>query len=288
MRLLVIRTFIAVLCCFMTTINVSAASISFSGFDMTSNGCASTIGSSLRLTNSDRSCADTSVYFPYGNQGGSAFITDAYVFTENTSWEASFGFNISGGADGFKFVAHNDPRGATSLAGGGHLQGYSSDLGDVRDSITSSIAVEFDTYRNTGLHGNTNMTDPNDNHIGINVNGNVNSTITANPSFDLNDSQTHYAWINYSAANDLLEVFIASTNTRPSDSSLIASLALSDIFGSQVYFGFTGGNGGLTNTQNIVDFNLTVSEVPLPASLPLFLIGLMGIMIFARKKKLVA
>jgi hypothetical protein len=270
--------------------NANAAPINFSGFGMTSSGCAGLAGSSLRLSSADRSCADSGVFFPYGNQGGAAFITDPFVVDDKTSWTASFGFNVIGSGDGFNFVVQNDSRGVDALGGGGHLHGYSSDVGDIRDPISPSFAIEFDKYQNVGQLGNTFLLDPNANHIGLNLNGNANSESTATPGFTINDGQTHSAWIEYDGVNDLLEVFLGSTNSKPASSILSVSLAMFDITGDNAYFGFTGSNGGLTSTQDITSFDLNVSSVPLPAALPLFGTGLafMGFIGWSRKRKVAA
>lgn len=244
----------------LTTFGASAATINLAG--MTTSGNATMVGSELQLTAAS------------GSQGGSAF-TDLYSFGAGASFSASFEFSISGngsGADGLAFVMQNEAPNAIGSFGGG--LGY--------ETISPSIAVEFDTYSNGSAIDNSSA-----NHVGINVNGNITSVALADPGFTLeNSNETHFAWVNFSSG--LLEVFVSEDSTQPGSSLLSYSFSdLSSDLGGEAYFGFTAATGGLVSDHRIQNFELTVTEpapVPLPAGLPLALLGLGALVGLKRRK----
>lgn len=154
-----------------------------------------------------------------------AFLGDKEVTLENS------------GADGITFAM----QGNCSASGGtGQSMGYGG--------ITPSIAVEFDSYRNSG------ESDPSDDHIAIVSNGSVNhaaSTNLAGPEIiaaGFEDSVWYDVKINWINTTQVLEVYF--------DGNLITSYTgdiISDIFGGNpvVFWGFTGGTGALYNRQEV-------------------------------------
>ena len=79
------------------------------------------------------------------------------------------------------------------------VDGSSLGFGDIGSisAITPSVAVEFDTHANSF--------DPNDNHVGIIINGNVDNHLSVgNPSFTLNNGELHHVWIDYDAGHEVL------------------------------------------------------------------------------------
>lgn len=202
-------------------------------------------------------------------QTGSAFLKDAVVLSGGASFSTffSFQFTSSGGigdsdgigADGMVFVVHTDA-GSTGGAGGGI--GY--------QGITPSLGIEFDTYFNGG-------TDSDGNHVGINVNGSLNSAARVNVADRFNDGDLWYAWVDYNGASDLLEVRLSQLEIRPTDALLthnidLAALLGIDAAGTNAFVGFTAGTGAAHNNHDVRSwaftntFDPTVSTVPLPAS----------------------
>lgn len=226
--------------------------------DMELNGSANISGGELQLTPS------------LNGQAGSAF-TDAYAIDGTTTFSAHFEFLIettaTAGADGLVFIVQN--AGINALGSGGFGIGYAG--------ISPSIAIEFDTW--------VNSYDPNANHVGLNINGNITSDATANPGFSLESSTSRHAWINYDGTT--LDVFLSETDTMPLTALLSQDVSLSGL-GTQAFFGFTASTGGARSEHRVLDFDLTVDSttapIPLPAGLPLMVAGLAALGLVRRRK----
>ncbi|WP_169306659.1 lectin-like domain-containing protein [Cohnella pontilimi] len=148
-------------------------------------------------------------------QSGSAFFTKRVSLVNQRSFSAHFSFQISAsggdfgipGADGLSFIIQTVNNNVGSNGGGIGYQG-----------ISPSIAVEFDTWRNDESYAR----DPNDNHIGINLNGNMISEVTATNLPGNLKSGIWYAWVNYNGDTKKLEVR-ASQNSKSRPASPILS-----------------------------------------------------------------
>lgn len=177
-------------------------------------------------------------------RAGSAFHTSPINLANDGSFRTAFQFQIqgdSGGADGLTFVIQNDPRGAAAVGGSGALLGY--------EGITRSVAVEFDTFRGIGFEAN-------DNHVSF-LAGSVETPFaTANPTFDLNDGQTVFAWVDYDGGTDALALFLSQTPIRPEVATLRSTADLSRVVGDTAFVGFTAATGGLTNRHIVTSWTL--------------------------------
>lgn len=233
--------------------------------DMNLNGSSAMDGSSLVLTPS------------LNSQNGSAYVDSAYAVGVSTTFSAAFelGFSLNGGggADGIAFVVHNDSSGANQLGVSGGGLGY--------QGIAPSVVVEFDTWSNGGIDDSSN------NHVGIALNGNVDSVTQADPGFTIENQTSLFAWVDYDGTN--LEVFVNTSNSKPGTNLLSYAVDLFGTVGSQAYFGFTGSTGGARSKQQVNSFDLEVSAppVPLPAALPMLATGfaLMGGLGLRRRRK---
>jgi Legume lectin domain len=209
------------------------------GFDWMLNGSATTDGVALTLTPNA----------PF--QAGSAFITNPLPINADTSLHAFFAFNISGGsgADGLTFTLQNDPSGVSALGAVGGAFGYAGSSPDIA-GITPSLAVEFDTI-------DAGDGDPDDNHVGIDQNGAlVTSLVTASPPFVLRGGD-RFAWVDYDGTTNTLDVFLSTVAAKPAVPLLSFTFAL-DLnvqLGSQAFVGFTAGTGLLTDTHKILTFH---------------------------------
>ena len=178
--------------------------------DFTLNGSAKfTIGtdgvsSILRLTDD------------YG-QSSSAFLTNTIGLSDNASFSTYFEFQITDsqtfgdedgpGADGLVFTIQTI---ANNVGGGGGGIGY--------QDINQSLGIEFDTYYND------NFGDINGNHVGIDINGNLNSVASQPATNRLNNGNIWSVWVDYNGVSDVLEVRISETNLRPSTAFLSYTL----------------------------------------------------------------
>ena len=252
--------------------------MTLSGITPTSGSSASIVsGGILQLTNN--SLADPTY------QIGSAYSTKTVNFS---NFNAAFSFQFSGAntkysstysADGIVFVIKNADSKASGGAGGGLGYGtIATGNGKSYTGIPNSIGIEFDNWQNYEV------SDPNNNHIGINVNGSVNSLATANISPAFNGNGPWYAWVDYDGSN--LSVSVSTTNSKPGTAMLSYEIGdLETYIGSPTgVIGFTGSTGLATQTQQVLSLNYVnnqIGAVPEPGMLALF--GTGGLMAFGRK-----
>ncbi|MBD2410097.1 hypothetical protein FACHB389_08865 [Nostoc calcicola FACHB-389] len=229
----------------LNTYNGVLASFDYTNFASTSglklNGNSAQFGTALRLTPASAS------------QSGTVFYTTPIGLDTNTSFQTQFQFQLTGGtlgADGFTFVLQNSPAKANAKGSSGGNLGY----GGTVTPITKSLAIEFDTFKNG--------TDPNNNHIGVLRDGNINaplattSTVTDSNSgtpIDLNSGTAINAWIEYNGNTDKLDVFLSQNATKlpTAKAALSYQIDLTSVLGSQAFVGFTAGTGSLANAQDI-------------------------------------
>lgn len=242
--------FCAVLAFLAGTRTTHAQTVVFSSFSATTG---LTLNSSAAATTTDG--AVLSLVDSHRNDRGSAFTTT----TRNVSaFSTSFQFRISHpggsadptgsvGADGIAFVIQR--AGNTSLGSNGENLGYSG--------ILQSIAVEFDTFKNTT------QLDPNSNHIGVDTLGSLISLSTVNVTPNFDDGNLWTAWIDYNGST--LEVRASENGIRPVTALLSYSLSLTmlntTLGGTSAYVGFTSATGGAYGDHDILTWTFAESYV---------------------------
>jgi hypothetical protein len=199
----------------------------------------------------------------------------------SSSFSTFFQFQITnpGGtapADGIVFVIQSN---GSSVMSSGTI-GYGG--------IGNSVAVEFDTFNN-GAGGGT--SDPNNNHVGVDVNGSLVSLLTASPGGVVNcnapvglanclaNGDLWSAWIDYDGTNLMIAVADNST-TRPANLitypiNLGCVLAGGTAGGTgcptpaaTAYVGFTAGTSSGFENQDIVDWIFTTGYNPITPPTP--------------------
>jgi hypothetical protein len=216
-------------------------------------------------------------------------LTQNAIFTSGSAWfntqqpvagpfSTTFTFQLSGtntfNADGIAFVIQNSPAGTAALDTGGTNDGCSIGFGGSSsdctsgDGIPNSLAVEFDTYKNS--------MDPNNNHVAIQ------SCLTGPNSVDpscqiadnailpvtLADGNVHTVTISYTPPT---LSGCGEGGTGPCAGRLHVSLDNTDLFPSGVAFdltaiglnsgnawvGFTAATGGGDDNQDILSWTFS-------------------------------
>jgi hypothetical protein len=214
-------------------------------------------------------------------QSGSAFSTSAISLASDASFSTAFRFRFSDqqndGADGIVFTVQTV---SNTAGGGGGGIGY--------QGLLNSVGVEFDNWFNGGV-------DINNNHVGIDINGNVGSVASLDLGtlgINLDSGQILHAWVDYNGVSDLLEVRISSTGARPAAAQLSNTVDLVNVLGgTNAFAGFTSGTGAAGADHDILSwefrstFDPINGTVPEPATLALLSIALAGLS-FVRRRKL--
>jgi len=259
--------------------------VSFNGFashgGLTINSSATvtstTDGSVIRLVNTNTDLAGS--FFTNSLVNASGFST-AFDFRITNPGGISDGLQV--GADGLTFALQTVAPSSVGRLG--------VDLG--YGGINHSVAVEFDTYANSG--DDPSLTNGGSNHVAVDLNGSVSSASNAvgvTPQFDNGALWT--AWVDYNGT--VMEVRVSNTGVRPTNPTLSYTINIpSTIGGSSAYFGFTGGTGSAYSNEDIVDWAYsptfvsggisTPLSIPEPATYQLILAG--AALLWLRRRKL--
>jgi len=154
------------------------------------------------------------------------------------------------GGEGFAFVMQNSS--PEVLGGSGATLGY--------HGIPNSLAIEFDTWNNSGYNG-----DPNHNHIGVHTRGRLENdfnepyslkTVTSIP--DMSNGEIHTATVEYRA--DTLNVFLDDC-ARPVLSLRIDLDSLLDLDRGRAWLGFTATTASAWENHDILSWRLRYAGI---------------------------
>lgn len=225
-----------------TGINYGAG---LSATGLTLNGSAAMNGTRLRLTNGGT------------NEAASAWSStpiNVQTFTTDFSFQLS-----SAAADGFTFTIQNAGTSALGPSGGG--LGYGPDTPGGTPGIGSSVAVKFDIYSNAGEGTDS---------TGLYTDGASPTT----PATDMTSSgvvllsgdifNVHMTYDGTTLKWTVTDAFNPSETFTTSQAINIPST----VGGNTAYVGFTGGTGGETAIQEIINWTY-VSSLPVVAT-PVF------------------
>ncbi len=233
----------------------SAATINFSDFSDTTGW---TLNNSAKVVNNG--VQDVLRLTDFFVQSGSAFTTNTISLSNNASFSSAFQFQITNslgdynlnkedgaGADGLVFAIQIKSNEAGGDGGG---IGYAG--------ILNSLGIEFDTWNNGSIDGD------NGNHVGINLNGNMDSVVRQNLTPRLNNGNIWSAWVDYNGATNLLEVRLSENNERPEDAFLSHTVDLVNVLEqTDAYIGFTSGTGAAAGTHDILNLQFDDSFSPI-------------------------
>ncbi|CAI5484321.1 unnamed protein product [Closterium sp. Yama58-4] len=122
-----------------------------------------------------------------------------------------------------------------------------------------SVAVEFDSVLSVK------HSDPNDNHVGVNVGGSPVSLASATAPLILNDAHTKHAWIHYDPTNGgTLRVFLSASRQQPSQAVVTARVylcsALKPTMGNaSFFFGFVAAALNKSQRHDILSWKITTA-----------------------------
>ena len=143
------------------------------------------------------------------------------------------------GGDGFVF-AIQAPDASLGEAGGG--------LGIA--GVHPSVAVEFDTWFDSPAEHPA-ISDPDSSHVGIDVNGDVKSVVTAGVTPFMNDGMVWYAWIDYDGTT--LSVRLNETGARPDVAQLEYAIDIPAILGVRTaYVGLAAGTASAWQNHDVL------------------------------------
>ena len=133
------------------------------------------------------------------------------------------------GADGLAFVMAAALPDVAQTPGGSGL-GY--------QGITPSVVVEIDTFKNVAVQ------DISGNHVGINLNGNLQSVVQKNVVPLFNNGSAWHCWVDYDAANVVLEVRLSMNSLKPATPTISYYDSVVRILGTyRMYIGLTAATG---------------------------------------------
>jgi len=177
-------------------------------------------------------------------EASTVFTRNAISFNDFTT---SFTYQENprtGAADGFSFVMQSDPRGANAVGGAGGGLGYTG--------IANSIAVKFDIYNAAAHTSSTGIYfdgEPPDSPA-----GRARSVFMNSAGIDFNSGHVFRIDLAYSSSAHVLTETVTDT-TKHAVFTTSYNVDIAAHLGSNVgYVGFSGGTGGETSVQNILNW----------------------------------
>jgi Legume lectin domain/Bacterial Ig-like domain (group 3)/Concanavalin A-like lectin/glucanases superfamily len=175
------------------------------------------------------------------NVQGAAWWQQAVPIDFQASFCAKFGFRFPehygyrGGGDGMSLVFAKTR--TAPMTGGGSLG-----LGN----LNPSVAIELDTFPNYGSDPGGGAQDPDGNHVGIDLNGNVISVATGTPPGTLFDGQNWNGWIEFDATTREMTVWTSPSASRPlipTVSTVLPVATVTAMASGPTYVGFNASQG---------------------------------------------
>ncbi|KAH7433183.1 hypothetical protein KP509_07G058100 [Ceratopteris richardii] len=194
------------------------------------------------------------------------------VFSFNTSFVFSMSTvhtdNLYGDGIAFFICPSRFTEDRYQVSSGGYLGMFNDSTNGAAGS--QIFAVELDTHYNSGFK------DPNDNHVGVDVNSVISLKAVDLYPFGIliNDGRKYTCWIDYDGGSRYLWVYLAfKTAIKPSTPVIAMNLDLAPYLGDYAYVGFTSSTGTRAEVHTVYSWwflcgfgNLVVPTLPDPMS----------------------
>ncbi len=198
------------------------------------------------------------------------------------SWTASFTWQLSGQSspnfgpgDGFLFVVQSE--GTNAVSGSGGFKGYAAY--NTNPGITPSAAIGIENY--PGAYGVQFGNDGTLSYISVGGGGTGGSTFLSSDTNPINFTVAYNSSAQTLSITGTDPLISADTFTQTKYAVNIGTI----VGGTTGYIGFTGGTGGASETQNLTNFAYS-TVVPEPASLAVFAVGGVGLLLIGRKRRM--
>jgi hypothetical protein len=209
-------------------------------------GDAECIPGAIRLTHAS-SCA----------VAGGAYYATPISLDGEPSLSIDVQLLIDGTGDGMAVVLQSDPRGASAVGDNGGGLGIACVTSSV-GCVTPSVAVELDAFVNPGIDPGIPQAqgaDPDVDHVGIDLDGDVNSRETATLGFDL-ERVPFWVSIRHDGPSRVLTITAGRTITD-APPVLTATVDLTEL-GPSAWLGVTAGCGGDVANQDVLAWSFSV------------------------------
>ncbi|GLJ25886.1 hypothetical protein SUGI_0496120 [Cryptomeria japonica] len=226
--------------------------------------------------------------YPMENKSGRVIYDKAYRFWREdgiaVSFNTTFVLNIqvengSSGGEGMAFIisSNKNVEDKPEDSHGLWLGLFNSFINGSENN--EMVAVEFDTVKNNEVN------DPDDNHIGVNVNSiNSKNTKSLNRSeINLKSGNDITVWIQFQGDQQKLNVYLANGNLSfpmPSEPLLSDTLNLSTVLRSEVRFGFSASTGENTELNCVKSWSLSIEPVSTDRSALVIILSVVGGILF--------
>lgn len=208
----------------------------------------------------------------------------------DTGFISNFTFRISDvagrGSDGFAFVIQNDAAGTSAIGGTGGAMGYATNtVFPSQVGIANGLAVEFDTWDNTGDWQDFNSAQ----HVSVQSMGPLSMVPSGMSSIahgiaasDFADNAVHTVRLVYVPGT--LDVYLDNLATPLFSASVNLSTLLNLNGGNSAYVGFTAGTGAIQDVERhgILSWDFTTTEIPTPGAASLLAAG--GLVLGRRRR----
>ncbi len=216
-------------------------------FSPTTTGVLEGLPDDTPLSAEEYTLIGDAVYVPYNFDYSCIQITAAQNTQSSCVWAANqvnflepFSQNITiylgendAGADGICMVYHKSLDGADACGGTGGGIGS--------EGLLNSFIIEFDTWQNTDFD------DPFQDHIAVNVNGDMGNPISGPVVLpNIEDGQEHFVTFNWDPGTNTYEIYFDGTLQITGVYDIVQNCFQGASF---AYCGFTGSTGGANNLQ---------------------------------------